>query len=112
MPKFKNGTHVNKTRQFKRGGAKVQYLRIKAGPQRDMYVHKLVAEAKLGRELRDDETVEHEDGDTLNNRWTNLKVVSRPENTALMHERRKREQEAANGAAPATEVAAAQESAG
>lgn len=59
-----------------RGTEKKQpYLRITAGPQRNCYVHRLIAEAMLGRPLRKDETVHHKDGNTLNNRWTNLEVL-------------------------------------
>lgn len=61
----------------------VPRLRIKAGPQRDKYVHTLVAEAMLGRYLRADETVEHVDGNSLNNEWTNLRIVPRAENSRL-----------------------------
>jgi hypothetical protein len=91
MPKFKGGTRPHKI--FKKGKTYVNpatYLRITAGPQRDKYVHMLVAEAKIGRRLRADETVEHDNGNGLDCRFENILIVSRPENTRLMAERRKR----------------------
>lgn len=83
---MENGVHVN--RVHKSTGP---YLRISAGPLRGKYVHILVAEGMLGRALTPEETVEHKDGNGLNPNWQNLVVVTRPENTRLMHERRKRE---------------------
>jgi len=65
------------------------YLRIKAGPQRDRYVHELVMEAILGRELLPGETVDHEDGNTLNNRWTNLVLRDRAEHSRVELARRR-----------------------
>lgn len=59
------------------------YLRVTAGPQRNRYVHMLVMEAKLGRELLSNETVDHIDGNRLNNDWRNLRVVERDANAAL-----------------------------
>jgi len=65
------------------------YIRIKAGPQRDKYVHKIVAEAMLRRELRDDETVDHIDGNKLNNHWENLQVLTLSTHAVLEAKRRK-----------------------
>lgn len=100
MPKFRNGVSINvhcKSRKMK-------HLRIKAGKQRDVYVHDLVFRAKiLGRreayehELlnlsvpipEDDfyryldptwETVDHDDNDSLNNEPSNLKRMTRGDN--------------------------------
>jgi hypothetical protein len=67
------------------------YIRICAGPQRHKYVHTLVAQAMLGRELTEHETVEHSDGNTFNNDWRNLRVVSRAENSRLKYARYQRE---------------------
>ncbi len=64
-PEFEYGTYTNI-----RG-----YIRICAGPQRGMYVHRLVAEAKIGRPLAGDEQVHHIDGVYQNNRPDNLEVV-------------------------------------
>ena len=62
---FKGGTRVDQK----------QYLVIKAGPCRDMRVHVLVAEAKLGRKLKKNEHVHHKDGNTRNPHWSNLLVL-------------------------------------
>lgn len=82
--KWKGGVSVNTTRN-----GKLSYLRITAGPMRGKYVHDLIGMAKIGRELTKEETVEHVDGDGLNPHPDNLTVVTRPENTRLMHVRRK-----------------------
>ena len=61
------------------GGVRIdqkEYLVIKAGPCRDVRVHILVAEAKLGRKLRKNEHVHHKDGNTRNPHWTNLLVIN------------------------------------
>lgn len=78
-------TYVNRTHS-------TSYVRVCKGPQRDEYVHVLIAQAMLGRKLLPTETVDHKDGNTLNNEWTNLEVVTRKENTLRMMER--------NGACP------------
>jgi hypothetical protein len=60
------------------GGTKVNdqgYLQITAGPLRGMYVHRLVAEAVIGRPLHDNEVVHHLDGDRLNPHPDNLEVM-------------------------------------
>jgi hypothetical protein len=95
MPKFTNGTmtHFPKGRKRKDGAERTQkYLRISAGPQRKRYVHDLVMEAKLGRKLEGDETVEHLDGNGLNVDPGNLIVVTRKVNSQLRHQRKLREQ--------------------
>lgn len=91
MPKFKGGTTVHFI--TKKKGEYCQptpYLRITSGPQRDRYVHMLIAEAKIGRALRYGETVEHRNGNGLDNSPENIVVVTRSENVKLMHARRKR----------------------
>lgn len=40
------------------------------------YEHRLVAFAKFGRMLRDDEHVHHRDGDKQNNDWDNIEVLT------------------------------------
>lgn len=55
------------------------YLRISAGPQRGMRLHRLIAEAKIGRKLHKDEDVHHIDGNKLNNDPLNLAVMGHHE---------------------------------
>ena len=83
MPPLKRGTYVNKCNDGSR-----RYIRVSAGPQRDKYVHDLIMEAKLGRPLAKHETVEHRDGNGLNNDPANLELMTRPENTRAMLKRR------------------------
>ncbi|MEU5425120.1 HNH endonuclease signature motif containing protein [Streptomyces olivoreticuli] len=52
------------------------------------YTHILVAEKRLGRKLKANETVDHKNGNKNDNRPGNLRVMSRSKNTQLMHERR------------------------
>lgn len=80
--RLKDGVIVNKTKN-----GKAPYLRISAGPCRGDYVHILVAEAKLGRKLLPGEEVDHLDGNGLNPHWSNLEVVSHPENMRRMNAR-------------------------
>lgn len=63
MPSLRNG-HTMKTTKG--------YPRFSAGPLRGQYVHRVVAEALLGRKLKKDEQVHHRDGDKLNCRWDNI----------------------------------------
>jgi hypothetical protein len=51
------------------------YLRITAGPCRHQYVHRIVAAAMLGRELREDEQVHHGKGGKLDPRHWNLLIL-------------------------------------
>jgi hypothetical protein len=51
------------------------YLRITAGPCRDEYVHRIVAAAWIGRELKKDEQVHHRDSNKLNPRHWNLFIL-------------------------------------
>lgn len=66
MAAFAGGTSIHSN-----GG----YIKFTAGPLRDKLAHVEIAEAMLGRELREDETVHHKDGDTKNPHWRNLKVI-------------------------------------
>ena len=88
---FLGGVSVNKMH------CGTRYLRIRSGPLKGEYVHVLVAEAKIGRKLLPDETVDHLDGDGLNCAPENLEVVSREENVRRMHERHERNGTPING---------------
>lgn len=84
MPPFKDGTAIN---TINRAGLVQRYIRITAGPQRGVYVHTLIAEAKIGRKLTDDEEVDHDDGDTFNNDPGNLTVRTMSDHAKLTRER-------------------------
>lgn len=106
MPPFKFGVkvHYSHGRKTKKGGKRkkpAKYLRVSAGPQRGAYVHDLIVEAKRGRKLEGDETVEHQDGNGLNVDPDNLIVVSKSLNTTLRYqrERKARDEEAKSDAA-------------
>lgn len=47
-----------------------------AGPEVDRYVHQLIAEAMMGRELLEHEAVDHRDGNGLNPAPWNLRVMT------------------------------------
>ena len=69
---MKNGTrnHSSKKRP------EDVYIRISSGKQRYQYVHRLIAAAKIGRDLFDTEVVHHIDGDTRNNHFSNLEITT------------------------------------
>ena len=66
MPPFSGGTAAHSN-----GG----YLMITAGPLRNAFVHRIVAEGMLGRPLRKDEHVHHKDGNVRNPHPSNLIVL-------------------------------------
>lgn len=74
MAAFKGGTSTHSN-----GG----YLKVTAGPCRDMLVHVLIAEGMLGRKLRKDEHVHHKDGNVRNPAWTNLIVLGKDIHNAV-----------------------------
>lgn len=55
------------------------YIRITAGPQRGMYLHRLLAAFKLGRPLKKDEDAHHVNGKKLDFSFDNLKVMGHRE---------------------------------
>lgn len=64
------------------------YLQITAGPQRGIYVHRLVMEAKLGRKLRPDEEVHHNPNhDPLDCRPENLHVATVEQHRSFLNGR-------------------------
>ena len=65
MPKYKNGTSIH---------AK-GYPRVTAGPLRGQLVHRIVAAAFIGRDLKKDEEVHHRDYNRLNFHWSNLMIM-------------------------------------
>ncbi len=84
MPPFKDGTCAN---TIDRAGLVQRYIRVSAGPQRGQYVHRMIAAAKLGRPLRDDEEVDHDNGDTFDNAPENLIVRTMSEHAKLTRQR-------------------------
>jgi hypothetical protein len=79
-------------RSWKRYGKKVKripgvdgkgYPVIKAGPLRDVRIHRLIAEAMIGRPLRKDEDVHHKDGNKLNCHPSNLQVLGHNEHGSV-----------------------------
>lgn len=85
MPPPGDGVALN---TIERCGLAIRYLRVSSGPQRGQYVHRLVAEAMLGRSLMAFEEVDHKDGNTLNNHFTNLQIVH-----ASAHAKKTRQQQ-------------------
>lgn len=84
MPPPGDGTSLN---TIERCGLEIRYVRVTSGPQRNRYVHHLVMEARLGRRLLPGEEVDHIDGNTLNNDYTNLQLM-----TASEHAKKTRRQ--------------------
>ena len=88
-PMWKGGVYINDA----------GYLRISAGPLRGEYVHILIAEAKIGRQIDPlTEEVHHIDGDKLNPHPDNLEVKPLETHRAFLngqpwnHKRRPRRQ--------------------
>lgn len=53
-------------------------------------MHRKVAENKIGRKLRDDEVVHHQDGNKTNFRKKNLSVMSRSFHSKVHSKKKKR----------------------
>lgn len=71
--RFKHGMKVNDC----------GYLRISAGPQRGMYLHRLVLEAKLGRMILPGHTAHHVDWNKQNNLPGPLVELTRSDHAKL-----------------------------
>lgn len=61
------------------GKSKNPYMRVKMGSKLYL-VHRIVVSVMLGRQLTKDEYVNHINGDTTDNRQSNLEVVTHSEN--------------------------------
>lgn len=61
------------------GRSKNPYVRVRMGSKLYL-VHRIVASVMLGRQLTKDEYVNHINGDTTDNKQSNLEVVSHSEN--------------------------------
>jgi len=75
-----------------KGGTTVSndgYLRITAGPLRNVYVHILVLEAKLHRKLASNEEAHHINGDRLDPRPENLEPKTIEEHRPFLNGRPK-----------------------
>jgi hypothetical protein len=59
------------------------YRAVKVGVRQYKLEHRMVVEASIGRPLRSDEEVHHINGDKLDNRPENLKVVNPTEHQAI-----------------------------
>ncbi len=59
------------------------YLTICAGPLRGTRVHRLIAQAKLGRALKRDEVVHHINGNKLDCSPENLQVMNERDHNAV-----------------------------
>jgi hypothetical protein len=88
VARAKKGVYVNEYRQ--KDGGKIPYLRISAGPQRDRYVHRMIAEALLRRPLTADETVDHQNQNSLDCDPRNLQVLSWSDHGKVTREREKK----------------------
>ena len=59
------------------------YVRITAGPQRGMYLHRLLAAFKKGRPLKKDEDAHHVNGNKLDFGFDNLSVLGHREHACV-----------------------------
>jgi hypothetical protein len=72
------------------------YFRYHSSHHRNRYVHRVIVEQKLGRQLRKDEDVHHRNGVKTDNRLRNLQILSHTEHgwvSAKQHWYMKRKEE-------------------
>lgn len=65
------------------------YMRINVGVNKRAFEHRLIMEKYLGRKLKKNEQVHHKDGNSLNNKLSNLVVLS-PSEHSKYHEKNTR----------------------
>lgn len=75
----RRGTEHHNWKGGLRRGHNWGYLRVTDG----RYVHRMVMEQKLGRQLSSDEHVHHIDGDVSNNSPSNLELVTNSEHRRI-----------------------------
>ena len=73
------------------------YIRVCAGPQRDEYLHRLIAEALLRRPLKPNETVDHKDQKPMNCAPWNIQVLSWSDHAKVTNHRRYNELKGVEG---------------
>ena len=91
LGKFRSETLVGDwAANYKSGFSKSRdYLRVEArwhpncDKQGYVVLHRLIAEAKLGRFLTEEEVVHHKDDNPTNNYWDNLEVMKQSEHANL-----------------------------
>lgn len=76
-PSWKGGRHIWT-------GSRVPYVRLSIDGKR-VFEHRHIMEKYLGRKLHKNEIVHHINGDSLDNRLSNLKVMGRGEHTIHHH---------------------------
>lgn len=81
-----------KTGRFKARTAttitKKGYVRITAGPQRGMYLHRLLAAFKVGRPLKKDEDSHHRNAVKLDFGYDNIQVLGHQEHGCVSSKQR------------------------
>ena len=64
---------------------------IRTGGRKNLLMHRVLMEEHINRKLKPNEVVHHKDGDILNNRMSNLEIISNSEHTAI-HRKKKHRQ--------------------